>query len=54
MSLTKENKKGRKEIREYIANAEVLGHVPEFPVRVVFTEESKMEGNYALVKSCVS
>ena len=47
MSLTKENKKGRKEIREYVANAEVLGHIPEFPVKVVFVEESAMDGMWA-------
>lgn len=46
-ALTKENKKGRKEIREYVTRAEILGHVPEFPVRVVFVDESKMEGNFA-------
>ena len=46
-ALTKENKKGRKEIREYITRAEILGHIPEFPVRIVFVDESKMEGNFA-------
>ena len=46
-ALTNENKKGRKEIREYVANAEVLGHIPEFPVKVVFIEESRMGGVWA-------
>ena len=47
MSLTKENKKGRKEVREYIARSEVLGHIPEFPIRVIFSDESKMDGMWA-------
>ena len=47
MALSKENLEVRKELRQFIYDAEVLGHITQFPVKVVFFESSRMDGDWA-------
>ena len=50
MNLTKENIKGRKEIRKLIERAEILGHVSHLPIKVVFKPSSAMDGSWGDVE----
>jgi len=47
MSLSKENKATRKLLRDLVQHAEWLGHVPYFPIKVVFKHEKQMDDCYA-------
>ena len=50
MNLSKENLKGRKEIRKLIERAEILGQVSHLPVKVSFKPSSVMDGDWGHVQ----
>jgi len=46
MSLSKENIKGRKVIRSLVEQAEWLGHIPPWPIKIKFKSKSYMDATW--------
>jgi hypothetical protein len=47
MALSKENLKARRELRKLVYRAEVLDHIAEFPIKMVFLDSKQMDDNWA-------